>query len=210
VVTKYSPEVRAEHRQHLIDAAWRCVARTGYCDMTVDHVCREAGVTKGAFYWYFSSRDDVLLALLEEEAEATERAVLGVIRSTPPGLHRLRRFAKVMLEDGDDRARMQVRADLFAEMLCEKEVRRRYLAHMRRRHGLLRRAIEEGMTTGDYHEAVPARAVATILLALADGLMLHAAVDPRSLRWPTLRQGVDVLLAGLRTWGISPGAEDTA
>jgi BetI-type transcriptional repressor, C-terminal len=151
VVTKYSPEVRAEHRQHLIDAAWRCVARTGSCDMTVDNVCREG---RGA--------------------------------------------------------RMQMRADLVAEMLCEKEVRQRHLVHMRRRHGLLRRAIEEGMTTGDYHEAVPARAVATILLALADGLMLHAAVDPRSRRWPTLRQGVDVLLAGLRTWGISPVAEDTA
>ena len=196
-MTKYSPEERAEHRQTLVDAAWRCVARTGYCDMTVDHVCQEAGVTKGAFYWYFRSRDDVLLALLEEEAMATERALLGVIRSTPPGIHRLRRFAKVMLQDGEDQARMQVRADLFAEMLCEREVRLRYLAHMRRRHDLLLAAIQEGLVTGEYHEAVPARAITSILLALADGLMFHAAVDPPSLRWSILRRGVDVLLAGL-------------
>jgi AcrR family transcriptional regulator len=196
-MTKYSPEVRAEHRQALVDAAWRCVARTGYCDMTVEDVCREAGVTKGAFYWYFRSRDDVLLALLEEEGAATERALLQVIASSPPGIDRLRRFAKAMLQDGEDQARMQLRADLFAEMLCEKEVRRRFLGHLRRRHELLLAAIEEGMATGEYHEAIPSRAITSILLALADGLMFHAAVDPQSLRWPSLRRGVDMLLAGL-------------
>ena len=35
---------------------------------TVDDICAEAEVSKGAFYGYFSSKQELLIALLEEDA----------------------------------------------------------------------------------------------------------------------------------------------
>ena len=195
---RLSPEQRENHRQRIVTAAWRCVARTGYCDLRVDDVCAEAAVSKGSFYLYFKRKDDVLFALLEQDAAAIEERIRAVMLSNRPGIDRLRLFAQTMLADHDDKGRMQVRADLWAELFCEKAVRERFVEHLDRRRRLLSDAIEAGMRTGEYDGGVPAETLARILLAIVDGLMLHAAAEPRSMRWTYLRQGVDGLLAGLR------------
>lgn len=41
--------VRTERRNQIIEAAWRCAARRGFSDLTVDEVCAEAALSKGAF-----------------------------------------------------------------------------------------------------------------------------------------------------------------
>ncbi len=65
---RLAAETKVARRQQLIDAAWRCVADRGFQSLTVDEVCAEAGVSKGAFYLYFESKQDLLLGLLEDEA----------------------------------------------------------------------------------------------------------------------------------------------
>lgn len=195
---RLSAEQRENHRQRIVDAAWRCVARTGYCALRVEDICSEAAVSKGSFYLYFQRKDDVLYALIEEDAAAIEARIQAVMLSNRPGIDRLRLFAQTMLADHDDRGRMQVRADLWAEMFCERAVRDRFVEHLDRRRQLLSEAIEAGMGTGEYDSGVPAETLARLILAIVDGLTLHAAAEPRSMRWALVRQGVDGLLAGLR------------
>ena len=65
---KIALEARLEKRQRLISAAWECAGRKGYRDLTGDNVCEQAGVSKGAFYLYFSGKQELLLALLAEDA----------------------------------------------------------------------------------------------------------------------------------------------
>ena len=108
---KIRPETRVERRQLLIDAAWRCAAVRGFRDLTVDDVCAEAGVSKGAFYGYFTQKRDVLLALLEDDAAALDGELERITQGNVSSVERVRRFAQVMLARGDDPARVQVRAD---------------------------------------------------------------------------------------------------
>jgi AcrR family transcriptional regulator len=54
---------RARTRAALVDAAMRVIARTGPDNMTVDEIIAEAAVARGTFYNYFTTRDDVLLAV---------------------------------------------------------------------------------------------------------------------------------------------------
>ncbi len=195
---RLSAEQRLNHRQRIVDAAWRCVARTGYSALRVDDICHEAAVSKGSFYIYFKRKDDVLFALLDEDAAALEQRIHSVLLANRPGIDRLRLFAQTMLADHDDQGRMQVRADLWAEMFCDKEVRDRFVEHLDRRRRLLSVAISEGIKTGEFDGGVPAETLARIVLAIVDGLMFHSAAEPRTMRWAKLRDGVDGLLAGLR------------
>jgi len=75
-------------------------------------------------------------------------------------------------------------------------VRERLAAVMARRRQLARGWIEEGMASGEL-VAIPANALASILLALTDGLMLHGALDPAGFRWPNIRLAIGGLLAGV-------------
>lgn len=193
---KIRPETRVERRQALIDAAWRCAAVRGFRDLTVDDVCAEASASKGAFYGYFKQKQDLLLALLEDDAAALDRELEQITDDSSSGVERVRRFARVMLARGDDPARVQVRADLWAELLTDDAVRGRLAEATQRRRELVRSWIEEAVESGEL-VAIPANALASILLALTDGLMLHGALDPGGFRWRNIRRAIDVMLAGL-------------
>jgi AcrR family transcriptional regulator len=187
---------RHGRRQHIIAAAYRCVARKRFEELTIDDVCAEAGLSKGAFYGYFESKQALLLALLEDDAAALDRlmALLGALNLS--GIERLRRFARAMLERADNPAHVQVRADLWAAMLTEKDVRERISAGVRHRREVLRVWIEDAVASGEMVD-IPANACAAILLALGDGLMLHAALDPAGFRWPNIRRALGVVLEGV-------------
>lgn len=195
-VPRISEARRAERRTDFLMAAWRCAARKGYRDTTVDDVCAEAGLSKGAFYGYFESKQDLLLALLEEDARAVDR-VLDELDRAPIGCReRLRRFSRAMLERGEDPAQVQVRVDLWSAMTTTVSVRDRFAVTTEHRRQVLRRWIEDGVRTGEIVE-VPSNALASLLLAVADGLLLHNGLHPSAFRWPNIRRAVDVLLDGL-------------
>jgi AcrR family transcriptional regulator len=199
---KLTAAARSARRQDLIDAAWRCIARKGYRDLTVDDVCAEAGVSKGAFYGYFTRKQDLLVALLEQDTVALARALDDAGRSgtgqpanVPAGVQ-LRRFARVMLERAADPARVQLRADLWAVAPTDPQVRERLAFTAAAQRGWLREVVERGIAAGEL-ASVPANALASLLLALTDGLVLHGALNPRAFRWANVQRALDVLLEGV-------------
>jgi TetR/AcrR family transcriptional regulator, repressor for uid operon len=195
-VPRLADATKAQRRRQLLDAAWTCVATRGFQALTVDDVCAEAGVSKGAFYLYFDQKRDLLMALLEDDASEVDEVLDALGRSGLSGGERLRRFVRAMLERGDDPGRLQIRADLWAEMSSQPVVGERWAEVVRRRRETLRGWIEDSVVSGEL-APIPANALAAILLALGDGLLLHAGLDPSGFRWQNVRRAIDAILEGL-------------
>jgi AcrR family transcriptional regulator len=193
---RITPRAREERRRVFIEAAWRVAAAKGYRNWTVDDVCDEAGLSKGAFYGYYEGKEDLLLALLEEDASWRRTSIEDLSRHDLSGAERLGGFIRNMLGEGEDQGRAQVRADLWAEMVTNETVRERFVATVHQRRKLLQQWIETAIASGELVE-VPAKAMASIVLALSDGLALHRAIDPTGLRWSNIRKALDALLAGV-------------
>lgn len=193
---RLAAKTKVARRQQLIGAAWRCVADRGFQSLTVDEVCAEAGVSKGAFYLYFESKQDLLLGLLEDEAAEIDELMSDLERADLGGVERLRRFTRVMIDRGDDPARLQIRADLWSEMSASVAVREKWIAVVRARRAVLKRWIEASIASGEL-ASVPANALAAILLALGDGLLLHAGLDPSGFRWVNVAKALDAILDGI-------------
>jgi AcrR family transcriptional regulator len=205
---RISESDRALRRQHLVDAAWRRMAVNGYSDTTVADLCDEAGVSKGAFYGYFATKQDLFLALLEEETLALNRVAAELAERPLSGAERVRRFTQAMLRVGDDPGRVQLRADLWSALAADPVVRDRFAAAVARRRAVLREWIVGSIRAGDLGlEERRANALASVLIALADGLMLHRALDPTGFRWSHIRSVLDSLIAGIdRTHLSGPGS----
>jgi len=62
---KVVPEYKDDARRRIIGAAIDVIAERGSDGMTVDDVAKKIGVTKGAVYWYFQSREALLAAVLD-------------------------------------------------------------------------------------------------------------------------------------------------
>ncbi|MDQ6726251.1 MAG: TetR/AcrR family transcriptional regulator [Actinomycetota bacterium] len=193
---KLAAEAKEQRRRRLVDAAWRCVARGGYRTLRVDDVCAEAGLSKGAFYTYFDHKHDLLLALLDDDAEGMTELVADA-GSQSGGVEQIRRFVAGLVERGSDGAAVQLRADLWAEISSDEGLRLRFLEAMQHRRMCLAAVIDSAVAAGDLVD-VPANALAAVFLALGDGLMLHRVLDPAGFRWPNVRRAVDAILDGLR------------
>ena len=69
-----------ERKLQLLDAAARLFAERGYAETRIVDICREAGVAKGLFYWYFETKEaafrdlaaDLRLRLRREQARAMD------------------------------------------------------------------------------------------------------------------------------------------
>ena len=72
---KVSEEYARGRRRQILDAAASSFARKGLHNATMDDVCLEAGLSKGALYGYFKSKDDIVSALKVESVQR-EAAVL--------------------------------------------------------------------------------------------------------------------------------------
>ena len=57
----------------LLDAARRTFAERGYAGTTIDEIAEAAGVSKGAYYFHFLSKEDVFVALINEWARAVSK-----------------------------------------------------------------------------------------------------------------------------------------
>ncbi len=193
---RISDVARQERKQQLIEAAWRCAGRMGYSQLTVDDVCAEARVSKGAFYGYFSSKQDLLIALLQEDAAELDGLLDNLTQRKLSNVERLRSFAHEMCDRGSDQARVQVRSDLWAAILTEPRIRERMVSAVGRRRAVLRGWIEVAVSEGEIAE-IPANAFASVLLALGDGLTLHGSLDPSGFRWNNIARVLAVIFAGL-------------
>src|SRR4051794_7090853 len=84
---------RALRRNEFLDVAQRLLETKGYEQMSIQDVLSATGVSKGAFYHYFQSKQAVLEAVVERLADQTA-AVLAPVAddSGPDALEKLRRF----------------------------------------------------------------------------------------------------------------------
>jgi len=59
----------ASRRQAILDAAAACIVRDGLAGFSTTSLCKEAGISTGALYRHFNSREDVLIGLTEREVK---------------------------------------------------------------------------------------------------------------------------------------------
>lgn len=62
---KLKPDTQRARREHILDAAEHCFARSGFHRCTMQDICREAGVSPGALYVYFSSKEALIAGITE-------------------------------------------------------------------------------------------------------------------------------------------------
>jgi AcrR family transcriptional regulator len=73
LMPKIRPETAAKRRMKILKAAHRAFNVHGI-NVSVDQICAEAGVSKGNFYGYFESKDELILAIAREQGEQIRSA----------------------------------------------------------------------------------------------------------------------------------------
>src|SRR5438093_11203386 len=80
---KLKPEEVEQRRREIIDAARRCFLRRGFHQATTDEICREAAITPGGLYHYFTSKEDVIKAVVQDSADQAVAEVTSIAQMSP-------------------------------------------------------------------------------------------------------------------------------
>src|SRR5947209_20513318 len=132
-----------EARDELLGAALRVFARRGYREAGVDEIAAEAGYSKGAVYWHFSDKEDLLLTLLEERIDAPMRERVALLESAPPerdmSVEASREFARQLSKERDA---VLLEREYLTLALRDPELRARYAERQTELPRALARALE--------------------------------------------------------------------
>jgi AcrR family transcriptional regulator len=77
---------RARTRERLMDAAVEVFSESGFAGASLELICERAGLTRGAFYYNFSSKEQLLLAVMERELDSTLELLAGATTPNPEEL----------------------------------------------------------------------------------------------------------------------------
>ena len=188
-----------EARDELLTAALRVFARRGYRQAGVDEIAAAAGYSKGALYWHFSGKEELLLALLEERIDAPMREMVALLESAPPdrdmSMEASREFARRLSSRRDA---VLLEREYWSLAIRDPELRARYTERQTELRGTLAGALEaRARHLGTPDLPMPAEDVARVVMSIIGGLSVDELVEPGSVRAELLGETLALVYAGL-------------
>jgi len=90
--------VQTDTQQKILDAAIDVFAQKGYHDARVDEIVEVSKTSKGAVYFYFPSKQDIFLAIVDKFAALLAERLDQVIAQDAPGVERVSAALQICLK----------------------------------------------------------------------------------------------------------------
>lgn len=163
----------------ILNAVARVLAREGFANTTIDAIAAEAGLSKGGVLYYFPTKRDLLLGLIERYETEFNRRRAEIARRLPDTPTRLfKATVTLMLRDLEE-TRNQIPS--LATVLDDEELRKK-VGEMKRR------------TFAEVGAGAPRAGDVALILYAVDGLWLDNRFDPNTVSRPVRDEAIKRLL----------------
>jgi TetR/AcrR family transcriptional repressor of uid operon len=173
--------LRSRKTQLILDAARSCFARHGFHAATTASIAAEAKISAGSLYQYFSSKDDLIVAMVEENLRKDLNLVAKIAGAENfwAGLYEV---MSIFVVDEFHPDKMHLWLEINAEATRNDVVRDVVQQYARSLSSALSRVIESAQIRGEVRSDVSASHCATLLTSLFEGVFVHAATasSPRT------------------------------
>lgn len=169
----------AEKRIEFIQVAEELFLEKGFENTSVDDIVKKMGAAKGLFYYYFDSKDDVILAILDMTYEEIKANIEKVMAQ--PGLTALQRFQAL----GECKQDARKRSQFLREFFHQERNRNLHLAMDEKANELMvpifEKIIRQGIEEGIFSTPYP-RETAEAILSIFSGIGRRYGHDLESAR----------------------------
>ena len=195
---KENKENTEERKSQILEAATKVFARSGFNKARMDDIVEESGLSKGTLYWYFDSKDDIIIAILKRVLGYEFRKLELIRDSDASARQRLEEFVAFMVKDIDRLMPiMPLFYDFFALGLRQKKVRLVLGELLKMMNDTMAPIIREGIENGEFRE-VDVEEATLAVGAMLEGTMVVWTYDPDTVDvLKQLKAGMNMLLQGL-------------
>jgi AcrR family transcriptional regulator len=184
------PSVEAERRQQILEAAMNCFARKGYHLTTMDDIAAELPFSKGLLYYYFKTKRDLFLDILENWMDSSlkaweamssqdEKAATQICKCLDYGVQLVTGssdLARVEMEFYGELGRDPVISDTFKTLFTEFRAQ-------------IKAILEAGISQGEFR-ALDTGALAAVVVGIYEGLAIQAMVEPDAFDWAVVSENL--------------------
>jgi AcrR family transcriptional regulator len=188
-----------ETRRALLDAAGTLIAERGYRGTAVNDIVAASGLSKGTFYWHFKTKEDLLLAVLEERIDRPLFDLIARLKSAAADEDMAPEASQMFLDlMAPGRETVLLDHEYRALAMRDRKVRGRYL----KRQAALREALATGLDArarqlGAPPFSVPTAEIATVYLNLGSALAVERLIDASAVPKNLLGDAVALVYQGL-------------
>lgn len=186
----------ARVRAAAIDAATEIFGATGYRSATFRDVATKLGMTAPGLSYYFPDKDALLAAVLQERDRRVSEP--GTTIPESPSRDDLTEYVMGVLTENMGHAGLaELHCVVSAEATAEDHPAHDYFrARYRRARDLLETALGDAAARGEIRSVPSPKTLATLLLAVLDGVQLQWLLDPNEVDMrQTVRAFISELLA---------------
>ena len=193
------PDVSDQRRNQIMEAALTVFSRLGFERASMDNIAKEAGVSKGALYLYYKSKDAIIAKLLQLLFYQALKQVRILAAGEGSVTEQLLAFTRVLTREMDRMAAMQpISLQFYAIAARHPTIRQHLRAYFKEYRTLMEEVIQRGVAQDELRADINPTEAAITLTALLEGLALVWLIDPQATDWHVqVESSTKLLIQGL-------------
>ena len=192
------PDVSEERKTQILAAATKVFTERGFADARMDDIVTEAGLSKGALYWYFDSKDAIIISILDQIFDYETGHVRELLERENSAKLKLEVFIETMVKDLEKmKPLMPIFFDFWSLSMRKKTINQAIKKYYQRFLDLIEPIIEDGIEQGEFRP-VNVKETAVAIGAMYEGTILFYVYFPDFIDFENqFRSNLDVILEGL-------------
>jgi AcrR family transcriptional regulator len=192
------PDVSEERKAEIVEAATRVFSRKGFSGARMDDIVTESGLSKGLLYWYFKSKDAIIVAIMERLLKPEMDRIRQLASAGGSARERLMGFAEYTIKEIETMGRiLPITFEYYSLAFRNKTVRKAFQGFFAVFLDGVAQVISQGAAAGEFHEVDP-RAGALTIGAAVEGSMLLWLFDRQVVRLGAqIRTAVGLAVRGM-------------
>jgi len=189
----------ARRKAQIIRAAISAFARTGLKETSMDDIVRESGLSKGAIYWYYKSKDELIEELIGEFFDPKEMKKLEQLLAAGTARERVDKFVGYTIDEMNRMRKYRpVIQELFVIAFRDHKIRKLTRRDFQAGVALLQSIIEDGIKKKEFKRVDPYR-VTVAIYGIIEGAALFWSLDFMDVDFEKqLRGGVNLILDAIK------------
>jgi RND family efflux transporter MFP subunit len=172
---KLDQHTQQARREHILDAAERCFAAGGFHGTSMHDICREAGVSPGALYTYFASKEQLIAGICDREKTKLSEA-LAIVAEAPDFLAGLSALAEAYCVHQPE-GKIRLHVEMNAEALRNPAIFEIVNSIDSFVLNSFKRLLDDARAKGRIRSSTDTAVMAQVLAVIGDGMCWQRAMN---------------------------------
>lgn len=168
------PDVSDERIPQILEAALKVFNRKGLAASRMEDIARQAKLSIGGVYWYYKSKDEVVLAIMDKVIDEDVAILRNLLNEPATVKERLRKYLQLGVQESMQYTTLTY--ELYTLSKHDAKVRRHIQMYIEHYINVLTELIQQGMNQKEFRKA-NARSIAFTIAALYEGTLELVMLD---------------------------------